>query len=121
MENAVNIQGLGKAAVLTALYNVARPQGRGVLHATSEPMTEETATVIIAAAEAEPRPYRPLFFEYLNGRVLKIDLSGDELDPWLFDRDNGPGACADAIARLRAQLQVLALEGAEEDAAAITK
>lgn len=121
MINAVNIQGLSKAAVLAALYNVARPQGLGLLHYTPEPMTEAEATVIVTAAEAHPRPYRPLFFEYLNGRVLKIDLSGDELDPWLFDRDNGQGACADAIARLREQLQVMVLEEAQEDAAATSK
>ena len=39
------------------------------------------------------------YFDYLKGRVMKIDLSGDsELDPRLYDRDNGAGAAERAIA-----------------------
>jgi len=37
------------------------------------------------------------YFDYLKGRVMKVDLSGDELDPWLYDRDNGHGAAKRVI------------------------
>lgn len=40
-------------------------------------------------------------FDYLNGRVMKIDLSGDSFDSWLFNRDNGEGAAEMAIQSLR--------------------
>jgi hypothetical protein len=33
-----------------------------------------------------------LSFDYYFGRPLKVDLSGDEFDPWLYDRDAGTGA-----------------------------
>lgn len=37
------------------------------------------------------------YFDYLKGRVMKVDLCGNEFDPWLYDRDNGRGAAARAI------------------------
>ncbi len=41
------------------------------------------------------------YFDYLAGRVMKIDLSGDELDPRLYDRDLGQGAAERTIDALR--------------------
>lgn len=38
-----------------------------------------------------------IYFDYLQGRVMKVDLAGDELDPRLYDRDNGEGAARRAI------------------------
>lgn len=91
----IDISGLDKAAVLAALYNRAKQQGFGLLDPEGRlPMTVEQARVEI---DANPK----LYFDYLRGRVLKIDLEGDVLWPGLFDRDNGPGAAAEVIARLR--------------------
>ncbi len=36
-------------------------------------------------------------FDYLYGRVMKIDIRGDVLDPGLYDRDNGPDAAMRAL------------------------
>jgi hypothetical protein len=41
-----------------------------------------------------------LYFDYVGGRPLKIDITGDELDPRLYDRDQGEGAAAMAISEL---------------------
>lgn len=38
------------------------------------------------------------YFDYLKGRVMKVSISGDSLDPRLYDRDNGQGAAARALA-----------------------
>jgi hypothetical protein len=32
---------------------------------------------------------------------MKVDLSGDAFDAWLYDRDNGQGAAREVIANLR--------------------
>jgi hypothetical protein len=40
------------------------------------------------------------YFDYLQGRVMKVSLEGDELDARLYDRDNGEGAAAEAISAL---------------------
>ena len=39
------------------------------------------------------------YFDYLKGRVMKIDLSRDEVDTQLYNRDNGPGAAERALER----------------------
>lgn len=92
----IDISGLSKAAVLAALYNSSKQQGMGFMHASGRsPMTE-----IQAEAEIEACPR--CCFDYLHGRVMKVDISGDTLWVALYDRDNGHGSAARAINELRA-------------------
>jgi hypothetical protein len=89
----IDITGLNKAKVLAALWNASRMQGISFLgNNGSNHMTEEEANKILSDEEFEDK-----YFDYLNGRVMKVDLSGDELDPRLYDRDNGQGAAKRAI------------------------
>lgn len=88
----VNIKGLSKAAVLAALYNASRPQGFGMLQFDPTPMTE---------AEASKLLEHTTYFDYLKGRVMKVNLQSNEsFDERLYDRDNGPGAAQSAIDKL---------------------
>jgi len=82
----ISLRGKNKAHVLASLYNASKPQGLGFLNYTPGRMTVKNAQKYIDT--------NGLTFDYLQGRVLKIDLSGDEFDPWLYDRDNGQGAAA---------------------------
>jgi hypothetical protein len=90
--STINIKGKNKAAILAALYNNARPLGMGFLHYTSEDMSVEQAQIELDGAQRK-------YFDYLGGRVMKIDLSGDELRTGLYDRDNGVGAAENALKR----------------------
>lgn len=92
----ISIAGLDKARVLKALYDNARPLGMGFLQATEGLMSEEDAVKLVEAQAGR----RGLYFDYVGGRPLKVDLSGDEFDPCLYDRDQGHGAAARAIASL---------------------
>lgn len=85
----MNISGKSKAKVLAALYNNAKAQGMGLFIATADNMTEEEAQKILDSGQVN--------FDYLKGRVMKIDLSGDEVSTWLYNRDNGPNAAENAI------------------------
>lgn len=85
----MNIAKLNKAGVLAALYNNARVQGLGVFQAKSGDMTIKEAQKILNSGQTD--------FDYLYGRVMKVDLSNDELDTWLYNRDNGDGAAEKAI------------------------
>lgn len=90
----ISIKGLDKALVLQALYNDSKQQGLGVLDFTGKkPMTLEEAKNILGENE-------DFYFDYLNGRVLKSDITEDEFDPWLYDRDNGNGAAKRALEHL---------------------
>ena len=90
----MNISKLDKAEVLVALYNNARPQGMGYLHYTPEDMTVEEARKILANFEEQGQQS---YFDYLKGRVMKIDLRGDDLFTALYNRDNGEGAAEQAL------------------------
>lgn len=92
----IDIKGLDKAAVLAALYNRAQPQGMGFLHFDPKPMTTEEAAVHLEAV----KPFDSRF-DYLKGRVMKVQILGDELYEGLYDRDNGQGAAARAIDSIR--------------------
>lgn len=87
----IDISGLDKAEVLAALYNRAKAQGMGFLHYTPGDMPIADAQKLVA---------EHTYFDYVNGRVMKVDLSKDMLDPFLFDRDNGQGAAQTVIDQL---------------------
>lgn len=85
----INIKGMNKAEVLAKLFNASKAQGMGFLQQHGAEMTINEATEAIG---------NQTYFDYFRGRVMKVDLSGDELDPFLYDRDNGPGAAQAALA-----------------------
>lgn len=89
----MNISGMNKAKILAALYNGSRQQGLGFLNPQGTlPMTEDQAKVLLE---------KQYYFDYLQGRVMKIDLSKDELFTGLYNRDNGSGAAERIIDGLR--------------------
>lgn len=89
----MDISGLDKAAVLASLYNRAKPQGMGFMQYDSTPMTTEEAQQTLDSEQT--------YFDYLKGRVMKVDLSGDEVDTWGYNRDNGENAAEMVIVELR--------------------
>ena len=94
MNDLIDITGLSKAAVLAALYNNSQAQGLGDLHFKPEDMTTQEAQYILDSGKT--------YFDYLKGRVLKVDLSEDAFKPFLYDRDLGEGAAARVIGELKA-------------------
>ena len=89
----IDISGLDKARLLQVLYNASRPLGLGFFTGCS-PMTLEQA-------KEEIKSSANLYFDYVNGRVIKMNLSGDTTDSYCYDRDNGPGVAAKVVALLR--------------------
>lgn len=96
----VNIEGLKKNEVLAGLYNASKTQG---LNAQMERALGRPITNNITNEEAqEALNDGILYFDYFNGRVMKVDLSSDvEFDEWGYDRDNGVGAAQKVIDKLR--------------------
>lgn len=106
MSDKINIKGIDKAELLAALHNGTRPQGMGFLHARG-PMTAEEAKQYLDRGDDGRAMFggpQRMYFDYLCGRPLKVDIGGDELNPRLYDRDAGRGRCADVISELRASL-----------------
>lgn len=92
----IDINGLDKAAVLAALYNNSH-RLRRIHEDPRNVMTVKLAEDLIEDLKVDGR----LNFDYLRGRPIKVDITKDSFDPYLYDRDNGEGAAAKAIEPLR--------------------
>ena len=83
MKTTIDLTGWDKAEVLARLHH--KNYGRGM------PTERPTLTV----ADARKMLEHSNRFDYMG-----VDLSGDELDPTEYDRNNYPGAAASALKRL---------------------
>ena len=54
-------------------------------------------------------------FDYVDGHVIKCDITGDQFDPGLYDRDCGEGKAEKVIAALRNGEEIAENEDAELD------
>lgn len=89
----ISIKGLPKECVLKALYDSSKVQGLGILDATDCEFEISEAIQLL-----KQRTY----FDYLHGKVMKVDLSSDkEFDERLYDRDNGENAAKNALYLLK--------------------
>lgn len=82
-EGYIDITGIDKAELLAALYNNAKTQGF-IMEYVPFDMTIITEAYRLLSETTK--------FDYLKGRVMKVDLAGDSFDPYFYDRDNGQGA-----------------------------
>lgn len=78
----MNIKGIDKAKILCILYNNSKPLGLGFMHYEPIDMKYEEAKKLLKTQK---------YFDYLKGRVMKINLDTDDLNTWLYNRDNGEG------------------------------
>ena len=83
----VKLKEADKPKALAALYNHSRPLGLGWLHNTPDAMTESEAAELLNQEH---------YFDYLEGRIMKLDFDSGEMFVGLYDRDNGQGA-AEAV------------------------
>ncbi len=90
--DSVDISGLDKKSLLNALYQRAKPLGMGFLHyIPNEKLSDSDAEAILKGG----------YVDYLRGRVMKINLSGNSVNTRGYNRDNGPNAAEDVIEKLR--------------------
>ena len=99
-DGMISIEGLDKADVLMALFNAECPIFPGGVGNPANLMRMLNPQVM-EREEAEALLEQRTYFDYVRGRVMKVKLEGDAFDPWLYDRDNGEGAAARAIGKLR--------------------
>ena len=109
----VDIKGLDKARVLKALYEHSHAQGLGGFRAVH---------VGIPTLEYfDGRLEQGTYFDYVGGRELTVDLSGDEFDERLYDRDCGKGAAQRAVDSIRDETEGEKKEPSLEEQAEMTK
>jgi len=81
--------------LLMCLYNRAQPFGMGFMHYDPNPMTTAEAEAVLVANGYGER-MRPLYFDYLRGRLIKCVI-GPRESGCLFDREYGPGAFENVV------------------------
>lgn len=117
----VDITGIDKAELLRCLYNGSDPQGMGWIQYVPGHMSLEQAQVLIDACKESESDYQDAHinlaydFDYLQGRVMKVNLGEPVMDLWLYDRDLGEGAGLLAISHLITERVVHVAEGSMAD------
>lgn len=81
----IQIGNLSKASILASLYNASSPIGVGFVGAINGPVTMDD----VSARDYINQRGGNLKFDYVYGRPIKVDLTGDSFDPRLYDRRNG--------------------------------
>ena len=96
----IDTTGIDRAELFAGLYNRAKTQGMGILEYDPLPMSKGVAQEVLAKMTDVKGDQRTAYFDYYRGRVMKIEVMNDQLDPYLYDRDNGVGACAEVVRSL---------------------
>lgn len=81
----IDVSEINPAELLAGLYNRSHPQGMGFLQAQDGEMTPEQASELLNDDGST-------YFDYLQGRVMKVEINGETLESRLYDRDLGQGA-----------------------------
>ena len=87
----VDIAGLDKVALLERLWQHMQPAGFFAEASLHAPTFDKNK------AKVATRGY----IDYFCGRCIKCDLSGDEADAYLYDRDTGAGTFAAIVQDMR--------------------
>ncbi|KAL4987764.1 hypothetical protein BDW68DRAFT_177517 [Aspergillus falconensis] len=94
MSSKVYIGDLNKEDLIAALWSRSKPAAFFALSGLPAPPFDKED----ALRQAEKSGW---YFDYLQGRVIKSNLSGEEADPWGYDRDNGAGAFREVVEGVR--------------------
>lgn len=105
----IDVSDIKPAELLAALYNrsFVNPDGAGIFQAKEGDMTVEQAQEYLDGKVEGDYMGQPLknngnrYFDYLNGRVMKVEINGETLRTWLYDRDLGQGAAQRIVDGLR--------------------
>ena len=99
----IQIGNLSKASILASLYNASSPIGVGFVGAINGPVTTDD----VSARDYINQRGGNLKFDYVYGRPIKVDLTGDSFDPRLYDRRNGGvGVARRIVEKLRKSNEV---------------
>lgn len=114
MENQINVSDIDPAELLAALYNrsFVNLSGLGFLREIPGEMTIHQAREFLDGKVENDYVGKPLtgatgarYFDYLQGRVMKVEINGETLNPDLYDRDLGKGAAKRIVNSIRARMK----------------
>lgn len=107
----IDVSDIKPAELLAALYNrsFVNPGGMGFLQDKPGDMTVVQAQEYLDGKVEDDYMGKPFesnghrYFDYLNGRVMKVEINGATLRTELYDRDMGEGAAQSVVDTVRAR------------------
>ena len=85
-----NIEGVDRAELVQALYKRAKVQGHGWMARGPSELSLEEAQSLVGQ-----------YLDYLHGKAMKIQIpsetDGNEIETWLYNRDNGSNAAEEIV------------------------
>lgn len=98
-EESIDISGLNKKELVKELHKNARPREFDIIQRELGSFKPGLGDLSDEEAEAAVHQGK---LDYLKGRAMKIEISGDKLlDAWLYNREHGEGAAEAIVQRLR--------------------
>lgn len=104
----IDVSDIDPEVLLAGLYNRSFVMGMGIFQAQPGNMTLEEAQEYLNGKVEPDYVGRALeggtgarYFDYLNGRVMKVEINGKTLQEGLYDRDMGEGAAQKVIDNIR--------------------
>lgn len=103
----VDISGLKKPLVLKHLWDNAQGEGPGSEHESFQRLASMLRSRKMSITKAEEHIQRclsegqPLKFDDLAGKSLRVDISGNQMETYLYDDTHGQGAAETAISKAR--------------------
>ena len=89
--SGVDISNIDKVQLLRALWNESKTAG----------FFSSGNMITPAWDDSEASTAVKRYIDWFQGRVIKSDLTGNIVDPWGYDHDNGQGKFASVVASLR--------------------
>jgi hypothetical protein len=94
MSQEIDISGLDKKKLLKKLWENSKPAALFAMSGMPSPSISDSEIDEVFADDN-------CYADYLCGRVIKTSFKTDKLNPWGYDRDNGPGAMQKVINSMR--------------------
>ena len=101
----LNVNGIGEAVLLAALFNAAKPDRDDMMYSQHESMTKEVASELLDELSGH-KAGEPVFIRKLYGRrIYGYFWPGmKQMDGTQYDNENGQGKAAEVVAALRREI-----------------
>ena len=91
MTDTIDISGLDRVELLLRLWTNMKPAAFFAMSGRPSPSFDESAAKKVVGD----------YIDYFQGRAIKTDLSKDEVNPRLYDRDAGSGTFKRVVESMR--------------------
>jgi hypothetical protein len=92
--NSINIAGLNKVDLLYRMWKEQKNTGNVFFGLQSLWFDEDLAKTVVG---------RNRYIDYFCGKIIKTDLSRDEVDPWAYDRETYTGRLREIVNVMKAE------------------